>query len=108
MNVPLQTATLEEIVRIIRDDYGPVEQIILFGSAARGDMDEYSDVDLIVVKKTDKPFVQRLVEVPMLPVHADIFVYTPEEFERMKENENPFIISALEGAKIIYSRDAAT
>lgn len=95
----------DEIVGIIVNGYGPVEKIILFGSAARGDMDEYSDLDLIIVKRTDKPFVQRLVEVPLLPVHADVFVYTPEEFARMRENENPFIMSALEDAKIIYSRN---
>ena len=86
------------------DEYGPIEKIILFGSYARGDTDEYSDLDLILIKKTDKRFVERLGEVPLLPVHADVLVYTPEEFEQMKENENPFILSALESAKVIYER----
>lgn len=95
----------DEIVKIIVDGYGPVEKIILFGSAARGDTDEYSDLDLIIVKKTETPFVQRLVEAPLLPVQADVFVYTPEEFERMQEHENPFIMSALEHSKVIYSRN---
>lgn len=95
---------LGEVVKIITEQYGPVEKILLFGSHARGDADEYSDLDLIVIKKTNKQFIQRLVEVPLLPVHADVFVYTPEEFERMKENENPFIMSALESAKIIYEK----
>lgn len=93
-----------QIVKILTEQYGPVEKIILFGSQARGDADEWSDLDLIVIKKTAMPFVKRLVEVPPLPVHADVFVYTPEEFERMKENENPFIMSALESAKVIYER----
>jgi len=102
----LQTNRVEisEIVRIIRDKYGPVEKIILFGSHARGDADEHSDLDLIIIKETDKRFVARLVEVPSLPVHADVFVYTPEEFDAMKENENPFIMNALESAKVIYER----
>jgi len=95
---------LDEIVRILLDQYGPIEKIILFGSAARGDADEYSDLDLILIKETSKRFVERLVEVPLLPVHADVFVYTPEEFERMRENENPFILSALESAKVLYER----
>ncbi len=92
----------DEIVKIIVGGYGPVEKIILFGSAARGEADEYSDLDIIIIKKTDKPFVARLVEAPLLPVKADVFVYTPEEFELMKENENPFIMSALDGSKTIY------
>lgn len=99
-----EKVSLGEVVRIIVDKYGPVEKIILFGSQARGEADEYSDLDLIIIKETDKRFVQRLVEVPSLPVQADVFVYTPEEFEQMKENENPFIMSALESAKVIYEK----
>lgn len=53
----------------------------------RSEADEYSDLDLIIIKKT-----------------ADIFVYTPEEFERMKENKNPFIENALHSSKIIYEK----
>ena len=107
MPVSPEKVRLEEIVRILLDQYGPLEKIILFGSYARGDTDEYSDLDLILVKKTAKRFVERLLEVPLLPVHADVFVYTPEEFERMQENENPFLLSALESAKIIYERKEA-
>lgn len=101
------TTTLAEVVKIVTSKYGPVEKIILFGSHARGDADELSDLDLIIIKKTSQRFVERLVSTPLLPVHADVFVYTPEEFERMKENENPFIMSALESAKVIYERTQA-
>jgi len=62
---------LREIVKIIVRDYGPVEKIFLFGSAARGETDEYSDLDLIIIKKTSDRFVKRLGDVPSLPVHAD-------------------------------------
>ncbi len=95
---------LDEIVRILLEQYSPIEKIILFGSQARGNSDEYSDLDLILVKKTSEGFLERLAAVPLLPVHADVFVYTPEEFERMKENENPFLISTLESSKVIYER----
>lgn len=98
---------LDEVVEILTTKYGPIERIILFGSQARGDADEYSDLDLIVIKKTNLPWVKRLVAVPSLPVHADVFVYTPEEFQLMKEHENPFILSALESAKIIYPKSEA-
>lgn len=57
------------------------EKIILFGSAATGDMDEYSDLDVVVIKKTSQRFIERLVEVAELlrdQLHpADVFVYTP-------------------------------
>lgn len=104
MNTVKEKLNITEIVDILVNQYGPIEQIIMFGSQARDEADEYSDLDLIVIKETDKGFVQRLVEVPVLPVHADVFVYTPEEFVQMKEDENPFIISVLENSKVIYKK----
>ncbi|MEK7193888.1 MAG: nucleotidyltransferase domain-containing protein [Patescibacteria group bacterium] len=97
---------IDELTREIVKEYEP-EKIILFGSQARGDIDEYSDLDLILVKKTEKRFVERLVDpilLKILPVGTDCFVYTPEEFEQMTENENPFIMSAMESAKILYEK----
>ena len=51
---------------------------------ARGDVGSWSDVDLIVVK-TDKKFLDRLDEIyEDADVAMDVLVYTPEEFEKMK------------------------
>ncbi len=99
---------LSQVEQIVQDlvPYDP-EKIILFGSTARGDTDAYSDIDLIVIKGTDKRFVQRLVEAGSylsLPARVDIFVYTPEEFESMIEEENPFIQGALKDGKTIYEK----
>lgn len=81
------------------------QRIILFGSGARGESDEYSDLDIIVIKETDKRFLERIVEAARLirpELHPiDIFVYTPEEFKEMKK-ENPFIRQALKEGKVIY------
>jgi predicted nucleotidyltransferase len=71
-----------------------------------GDVHKSSDIDLIIVKKTKKKFLERLEEFynylnPQVAV--DILVYTPEEFEEMKEN-NPFIITALKHGRVIYER----
>jgi len=99
-----EKVNLDEVVKILVEKYSPIEKIFLFGSQARGDADEYSDLDLIVIKNTKERFVARLGAVPVLPVHADVFVYTPKEFETMKEHENPFILSAMESAKVIYER----
>lgn len=102
METETKKINYKEIVKIFIEQYGPVEKIILFGSHARGEADEFSDLDLIIIKQTKKRFIERIISAPLLPVHADIFVYTPEEFERMKENENPFIMSALENSRVLY------
>jgi predicted nucleotidyltransferase len=86
--------------------YGP-EKVILFGSFARGDADEFSDIDLIVIKETSQRFVRRLVEVMAFvsrEVAADIFVYTPQEFQAMVEAGNPFIEQALKDGIVLYEK----
>ena len=47
--IPITDALLGEMVRAIVDEVDP-EQVILFGSRARGDERESSDVDLIVLE----------------------------------------------------------
>src|SRR5437867_12952110 len=85
---------LDEIIAVLKP-YNP-ERIILFGSRARGEADEYSDNDLIVIKHTDHPFLDRLRDmVPYLRQitrPADIVVYTPEEFECMGETGLGWIV----------------
>jgi len=59
-------------------------KIALFGSLFTGDIHEYSDVDLVVIKNSQKGFYERLKEVVLLVMSrrgADILVYTPEEAE---------------------------
>jgi len=84
------------------------EKIILFGSYARDEADEYSDLDFVVVKKTAKRFLERLIEVAKLIDNdlgnVDVFVYTPEEFERMIEWENPFIERVLKEGRVLYEK----
>jgi predicted nucleotidyltransferase len=80
-------------------------KVILFGSAARGDADPESDLDVIVIKDTQQSFVERLEAMAKLcppGVHADILVYTPEEIRTMLKEENPFIIQALREGKLVY------
>jgi len=82
-----------------------LQKVILFGSYARGDFDEYSDIDLVVIKDTDERFVQRLVSVmAFVPrdVAADVFVYTPQEFQAMIQSGNSFIEQVLKDGITIY------
>ena len=80
-------------------------KIILFGSAARGEADPESDLDVIVIKETEQSFVERLEAMAKLcppGVYADILVYTPEEIRMMVEEENPFMTQALREGKLVY------
>ena len=78
----------------------------IFGSQARGTASVYSDIDVIVVAPTDRPFVERfrdyLPAVAQAGVGVDLLVYTPEEFARMQAEERPFLVDALAGAERFY------
>lgn len=54
-------------------------KIILFGSLVNGDIHEFSDINLIVIKDSQKGFYERLKEVGLLvmpELGVDILVYT--------------------------------
>lgn len=82
-----------------------VERISLFGSYARGRIDLFTDLDVLVIMDTDKPFLERIAEIYgllALPVDADILCYTPQEFERMKETA--FLKKALADEVVLYEK----
>ena len=83
----------ERITRLLQSKYDP-EAVLVFGSVAQGLVREDSDLDMVIIKRTEQPYSQRISEVLALArpsVRADIFVYTPEEFERLEEQGDFFI-----------------
>ncbi len=101
-------AALQRVVAGLRK-YEP-EQIVLFGSLARGDAGEHSDIDLIVIKDTDLHRQERRRECEdllpaLLGVGVDIIVYTPAEVEGMIERRNPFLAAAFTDGVVVYDRN---
>jgi len=47
------------------------ERIIFFGSRARVQADEYSYYDIIVIKRTDKPFLEQLRDMVLYLMEFD-------------------------------------
>ncbi len=101
----LSENTLREIVRRIVEVAQP-EKIILFGSAARGEMGPNSDVDLLVVKSGE--FDQsRLVGDVYVNLHGvgqavDVILATPEQVERYRNTHCLIIAPALREGKEVY------
>ena len=82
-----------------------VEKISLFGSYARGRADLFTDLDVLVIWNTDKPFIERAGMIHgmlALPVDLDVLCYTPEEFRRMRDT--PFIRKILEDEVVLYEK----
>lgn len=99
-----QQAVLDEIVRRIVEVAAP-EKIILFGSAARGQMGPHSDVDLLVIKagahrrRLTQEIYRGLLGVGQA---VDVVVVTPEDVERYRESIGLVIEPALREGKTIY------
>ncbi len=96
---------LQEIVRRIVEAVQP-EKIILFGSAARGEMGPDSDVDLLVVKaqRHRRETAQRLYQaLAGIGVPKDIVVVTPDDLERHRDSIGSVIYPALREGKVIYA-----
>jgi len=79
---------VESVTRSIAEGIQP-EKIILFGSRARGDADPESDIDLLLICKdftSRRDLKLRVRDLFAWPDFSmDLFVLTPEEFERQKD-----------------------
>ncbi len=108
---PVTDAVLEQVVRSIVDAVNP-EQVILFGSRARGDEQPDSDVDLVVVES--EPFgknrsrhaeISRLYEAAAgFGIAKDILVYSIEDVEYWRDSLNHVLARALREGKVLYER----
>ena len=87
-----------------------IEKIFLFGSYAKGNYDEDSDIDLIVISSDFKNmnFLKRLEMLSSVrkskltqSVAMDIIGYTPEEFKNISK-ESIIMRKAIKEGKIIY------
>jgi type I restriction enzyme, S subunit len=101
----LREETLREIVQRVVKVVAP-ERIILFGSAARGEMGPDSDVDLLVVKPCANPretatAIYRNLRGVGVPV--DIVVVTPEDIDRDRDTIGYIIRPALREGRVVYA-----
>lgn len=96
---------LTRVVSNLVERYRP-QCIILFGSLARGECHEGSDIDLAIIKETDTPFLRRLDDARAAadtPVAKDLVVYTPQEWREMIRTGNYFVREEiLERGKVLY------
>ena len=102
---------LQEIVRRILGASDP-EQIILFGSYARGQPGPDSDVDLLVIEagvhapRRESVRLRRVLRGLRVPI--DVIVATPGQIERHRDTIGFIYGPAVEEGEVLYERSAAT
>lgn len=100
----LDPAILDDVIRRIVEVAQP-QQIILFGSAARGDMNRHSDVDLLIVKDGAhrRHLAGRIYEnLYGVAVPVDVVVVTPADVERYRDSHALVIKPALREGRVVY------
>ena len=95
------------MVNRIVEGFQPL-RILLFGSHARGNAAEWSDVDLLVVLP-EAPNKRRAtldirVAISDIPVGKDIIVTTPDEIEKRGHIFGTIVNAALSEGEVLYER----
>ena len=100
-------AVVDTIVDIVVREFSP-KMVFLFGSVARHEARDDSDVDIMVVMDTDDGFKTRplpiLRRLTAVDVDVDIFVYTPAEYESKKDDPESFVNRIVRTGRLLYRR----
>lgn len=105
--VVLTQNLLREIAQQIAARFAP-EKVILFGSLAWGAPRPHSDVDLLVILRTEEHPADLEARIalscrpPFVPM--DILVRTPEEVAQRLCLGDPFLSRILEKGQVLYER----
>ncbi len=98
---------INEILDGIIKGYKP-KKVILFGSYAYGKPSEDSDIDLLIIKNTDKKPIDRWIEVKRLlrgrsrKVPVAPLVYTEKEIEERIAIRDFFIEEIFEKGEVLF------
>jgi predicted nucleotidyltransferase len=95
---------IDAYVRRVIEALNP-HMVILFGSFATGDINESSDIDILVIADFKEEVLDRiklLMELNIFKIPIEPVGYTPEEFKHMKAKGNRFIMEVIEKGKILY------
>jgi len=100
--------TIREMGKMIGDRFNP-EKVILFGSYARGEGSINSDVDLLVVMRSDAPRFERSTPIRVAlserwvePI--DVIVRSPDLYERNKAIPYTVDFEATQGGLVLYEK----
>jgi predicted nucleotidyltransferase len=101
---------IPEIIRRILSVSSP-QKIILFGSYARGDFDQDSDLDILVIMdeitspRAESIRLHRALRGLMVPI--DIIVATPQQLEKYRRTIGLIYREALNEGKVLYEQPIA-
>ncbi len=106
----LDPRTLDEIIRRVVEVAQP-ERIVLFGSAAKGEMTRHSDVDLLIVRDGADALelmAQIYRRLHGVGVPVDVIVVSSEDVARYRDSHSLVIKPALREGRTVYESARAS
>lgn len=100
---------LNKVINKIANTVKP-EKIIIFGSNAYGKPTGSSDIDILVIMKTEKREIERMIEMSKViqeyhkKIDFDILVKTPAEIKHRLEIGDPFIMEIISKGRVGFAQ----
>lgn len=99
-----EKALQQAVARIV--DVAQPSRVILFGSYGRGDADEGSDVDLMVIKPRVDNRGEEMIQLYQVVGHigagVDVLVYSDAEYERRSQVPGTVLYWAQKEGRTLY------
>lgn len=98
----LKTVGIEQQLKELLKEIDGIDLAYIFGSYAKNNMDESSDIDLLVVGVHSSIELQKKINSLQKNIGREINVvnFSPEEFKEKKRSKNPFIHEVFSGKPI--------
>ena len=97
--------TIHKAIELLQNAANPVK-IILFGSYARGDITDTSDLDLLVIEKELKGRRMEMVHLrdvlSPLRIPVDLLVISEETYQEWKDTPGTVIYEAAIEGRVVY------
>ena len=102
----INASTLNKAVQALAQAAPQAAQIVLFGSHARGDAHDDSDLDFLVIEPTLENRANEMVRLRRalrpLRVSADVLVYSRDEVNRWGQQPGTALYWALREGRVVH------
>jgi predicted nucleotidyltransferase len=99
--------TIEKAVNIMVETATPVS-IILFGSYARGEATDYSDLDFLVIEKKFRSRFHEMVRIRKslrsMDIPADVLVHDEQTWSEWRDVPGTILNTIAREGKVVYER----